>query len=173
MLTTQLLVVKPPVCTDYTIVIPYEFFQGKFSKTVYDSQMTENRASNEEINQVLGNVEEILSRKPSYAKTFGILLTIYLIAGLIAFLLQNTFNYTFQYWFEGSFWLFLGIVCFTFWMMYVNQWRKRKVEAGDYIDSIQHGFKQRGLRWHIPQQFPQWIEIFKDYRGATNSGLNA
>jgi len=168
MLTTQLLVVSPPISTDYTIVIPYEFFKGRFSKTVYTPEMTENRASNEEINQVLAKVEDILSSKPSYAKTFFSLLMIYIIAGIIAFLLQKPFNYTFQYWFEGSFFLFLGVVFFAFLFIYANQVKKRKAEVNDYIDSIQYGFKQRGLRWHLPQQFPQWIEIFKDYRAVSN-----
>jgi len=25
-------------------------------------------------------------------------------------------------------------------------------------------FKEKGLRWHVPESFPCWVEIYKDYR---------
>jgi len=46
-----------------------------------------------------------------------------------------------------------------------NSLRKSKMACQDLINR-NNQFQAVGLRWNLPMNFPTWVELWKDYRGA-------
>ena len=78
---------------------------------------------------------------------------------MIAFLLQKPFNYTFEYWFESSIYLFFLVLCIALLIASFNKLRQSRIEVLEYVDSIRIDWREKGLRWDVPEEFPRWIEI--------------
>ena len=171
-MTRQIIIAIPPT-TDYTIVFPHDDFGKRFDSGFYSPALTDGRASLEEINQILAEVEII--RRPLAGKMCGALCCyiVSIIASVVAYVLFmvsmiNNNSGLFPFLIAG----FIGMIILIFWVFIVrvkNIHENIRKKCKEVIDKHNHNFVSRGLRWHLPIQFPRWIELWKDYRAASNS----
>ena len=65
--------------------------------------------------------------------------------------------------FGGLFALIFIIIYLVIYLVRNNKKSKDAVKA--LIDRVNPNFTNRGVRWHLPQHYPRWIELWKDYVG--------
>ena len=68
--------------------------------------------------------------------------------------------------------IFLGFFCIFMLERYGNQVKKEKTqvwtECQKIVEKYNETFLYRGLRWHLPEKFPLWIELCKEDMLAEN-----
>ena len=153
-----------PISSDYTVVFPYISSQGKFAREAYSPAMTGGRASSEEIDQVL-KLFETVSRGMSTPDRFLESWCLHFLlpfAFMLLFQINDNFRYPQFVW-----------SCFALYVIGGNIWMfsaaaknnsKIKENMQTVLKLYQDTFEKKGLRWHIPANFPLWIALFKDYR---------
>ncbi len=167
----------PPITRD-TIVFPAwnskipENFM--FSHEFYSPEMTDDRISREEIQDFISEVNAD-QRKTSKnhdsgrSKEEGVL-RIYLFLCLM-FLPQYIDRY-FDH-FVAEIMIVTNISAVTILIFYMvlsdnrhNKEKNIKIRAGcqKIVDKYNETLSIRGLRWHLPEKFPLWIELCKDYK---------
>ena len=158
---------KPaPLSTDYVIVFPLNS-DKRFSRTIYSSAMTQGRASTDDVNRALNLFEIIFSRLNVAAGDLWKSLFFRFIMPFIA-LMFCEMGYMIRY--SGPIWFFFFVYCF-FGICYLlynrnKQTVRAKEDIENIIKTVQPGYSQRGLRWRIPEDSCNWIELIKEYREA-------
>ncbi len=154
-----------PTTSDYTVIIPYISSQSKFDREAYSPAMTGGRASSEEIDQVLKLIETVSSG----IVTPDQFLKSWCLRFVLPFILMVCFQLTGCFWYNLQF--FWG--CFTIYVIGGNIWMclvtsKNNAKTKENVQSVlklyQDAFQRKGLRWHIPVNFPLYVELFKEYR---------
>ena len=154
-----------PETSDTIIIFPRNPRKQKFNSDFYNADITQGRASNEEIQKVLADI--YLSRKP-FATTVKIIA--YIILFLILLALIGIAVVVFL---DGSFELAIlrYVVFFTIIVLVLtllsqiitrNTKKQRKAAEGA-LENHRPEFASRGLNWIVPQQYPRWVELHKDY----------
>jgi len=169
---TRTIIIAIPPTTDYTIVFPHDAVSKRFDSGFYAPGLTDGRASREEIDQVLNEVENV--RRPLASKIVSALCCY--IFGLFAAIGSYVF---FMVAMAGGdpelipFFVigFIGLIVALVWIFVVrvkNLTEQIKTKSRQVIDRHNPSFASRGLRWHVPVHFPRWIELWKDYRAGNN-----
>ena len=166
-MSAQTTPVAVPQTTEYTVVFPAIDFESKFDSSFYAPNLTDGRASVQEITQVLSDLES--TRKPfvKQIRRAGCLIVSYSVLSFLAFLY---FLLTMD---AGSGGMiiaaiiafFIGIIAsLVILILYLKGVdAKMKPKCQETIDRHNQNFLPRGLRWHLPANFPKWIELWKDY----------
>ena len=153
-----------PTPSDTTIILPYNSSKGKFDQTLYSPAMTEGRAPYEEIDRVLSALEVVargLSHSDGFKNWFRKLLIPFLV--VVWLLYMGTFHHNSAV-FIGMFaWFYLIAGSLVFCIFQSLKSDKARQDAEAILEWYAESFKQRGLRWCIPEDFPHWVEIEKDY----------
>jgi len=157
-----------PLSIDCVIAFPYTS-DKKFSRTIYSSEMTQGKATSEDINQALTLFEVCYSRLPSI---FSLFTSIALRYFLPAFILLYTYCDLIFYSYYNNYWIFFAIYCVggIYYQVYdrKKQLKNAKAELEDIMKVIQPGYLKRGLRWRVPDNSYGWIELIKQYRIDVN-----
>ena len=174
-------VVPVPATSLYTIIFPQDF-RLLYDSSFYNPNLTEGRATKEEIDQLLREIEAV--KKPFGKKitcALWLLLLGFLasIAMMIALPIMSVGPSSYDKWgrlvqtndngelfggiFGGLALMIFSIVYFAVYVVRNN--RKSKAAVQVLLDRINPDFNSRGLRWHLPLHFPRWIELWKDYVG--------
>ena len=151
-----------PISTDYTVVIAYSGSQKKFDRTLYAPVMTGGRATSEEVSQVLSGLENVLPKSPSAWCT---------VAWIFFFIATALFFYL-QMWWNGymmqNYSVFavctLILLCVLASKSNKAKNKEARAQADAFLQGVQPSFQARGLRWHLPNVFPYYVELLKDYR---------
>jgi len=162
-----------PLSNDYVIVFPMNPSDKKFSRTIYSPEMTNGRASTEELNQALTFFELAMSRavtpsdlKKSFWQRF-----------LFPFLLIWIFCTFFRPRCFEPFWFCFVVYCIVgIYNLFKNrnaQNKRAKADSQGVLDFIQPGYLQKGLRWRIPEESYEWIELIKEYREGEKPSATA
>ena len=146
-----------PVTTPACIIFPYDKENKKFITSDYSSAQTKERASAEEIERFLNEVNEPLS---AWSEQYGL---VYEGKG-IYFCLFITFL------------ILLPIfICYVCWLSSKqSEAKKALTEVKQKIRTIiqERGsyFAEKGLEWKIPIQFPHWLELWTGEDGKPGAG---
>lgn len=165
--------VPVPPTTDLTIIFPLDAFARSYDSSFYSPVLTGGRASHEEINQILAEVQTI--RKP-YAKKVGLFLCcffFYLIACIFGLLLWD-FNVDLS---DGAN-VAIGIVVFVAavivgMIVFIKTIKNMTIESRNKVQDlfarVNANFTGRGLRWNAPVHFPRWVELWKDFNAQNTN----
>ena len=175
-------IVPVPATSLYTIVFPLDGFKSQYDASFYNPGLTDGRATQEELNQVLREVEAV--KKPFSSKVVCALWLFLLgflasLAVMIAVpIICSGTGYFDEYGYyhddtnvggmlAGIFGgLFAMIFVIVYFIVYANRKTKEtRVAVQALLDRVNPNFTSRGLRWHLPLHFPRWIELWKDYIG--------
>jgi len=149
---------------DYVIVFPMNSSDKRFSRTIYSPEMTNGRASSEDINQALSLFELALSRDISTSEMIKSFCWRFLLPLIL--LMMFTANYMLRrpevIWSCFAAYCVVGIIyLFT---SKNAQTKKAKAESQGILDFVQPGYLKGGLRWRIPEESYDRIELIKEYR---------
>ena len=159
-------VIVPP-STRSVIVFPLNTAAKKFDTTFYNSNMTNNRLSLDEINAFIHKLEA--ARKPITKKQNNLIwwfsLIVFLCMGtIIAFDLKIGIQrpdlipiFT------------VGVVCLClgigvlFIMSAKTLGKRAKSKSQQIIDQHYDEYQIKGLSWYLPDHYPRWIELHKEF----------
>ena len=177
-----------PPTTEATIVFPAQFFtlptMSKrsrnyiFSSDFYSSEMTDERVSREEVQDFISEVN-ISYRKTLKSYTGEIpqkvvVLPVYLYMSSFILLAGISIHFP-DLIGEEMFSLLafaLWAICSTFMFVRFRRLKNKQntqIRAGcqKVVDKYNQALRNRGLRWHLSEKFPLWIELCKDYSSRT------
>lgn len=174
-MTKKQIIVIPPTTT-ITIVFPFDEPTKRFDCSFYSPHLTDGRASIQEIQQVLAEVEAIRGSLASEGGCMGCLrLLCFLFISSLMIIALNNVDVN-----DSSSIPFVAIGCFVLMVSVcccmskrderINNEIKERCQAAVDKHNYQ-SFGSRGLRWHIPIHFPRWIELWKDYQGQSSSNM--
>ena len=156
-----------PPSSDFTIVFLYKLTDRKYNKEVYSPIMTGGRASHEEINQVLSELEALLNKIPSDLTILSLLLFFLFVPAILVIIYFSFSDYvnitTYGFYFLFGWLLYMSLISII-----LSKWKKSKIEyvkkqTNICIKTHQEHFMTKGLRWNIPHSFPAWVDLNKDY----------
>lgn len=159
-------VIVPP-STASVLVFPFHSAAKKFDTTFYTPAMTNNRLSLDDINRFIHKLEA--ARKPITQKQNGLIwwfsLVVFLSMGtIIAFDLKIGIQRPnlIPLFTVGVVCLCLGIGVLLI-MSAKSLGKKAKSRCQHIIDQHYHEYQSKGLSWYIPEHYPRWIELHKEY----------
>ena len=154
---------------------PMNPFGKTFSAAFYTPALTNGRAQIVEINDVLRDIEAVQKpfTKIAYKSYFCFIASVFVFAfafiGVVVNLGPQNPNI-----------IPLGILglifCLTFLIViFVKTFMKAHKDSTKAckaaVERANQKFGPRGLRWHIPALFPQWVELWKDYYAQEQSQM--
>lgn len=173
-MSRTIIITAIPASTRERLIFPLAP-NNQFDTSSYNPGFTDGRASLEEINQILTEIQA--ARQPLVDDLHKVYCTYILtiILGILAtavlgFILAMTL---------GVFLIFVRFVLYMillFWSMMTFRTKiiklneQTKAVAQKVIDNYSGSFGSRGLRWAMPMHFPMWIELHKDYLISENPG---
>jgi len=177
-------VVMIPPTTDSALVFPFDKSGKKFDRSFYSMALTDGRMSSEQLESFLGKIEKKLEKKVS-----GVQRLIRFFAGLGLFSMIILFLYGFCLFnedensFDGEDYVYdefdnfgTALIGFCFAAIFYsvilgfykkNRYLRAKKTITKFIKKHSSEFAHAGLRWNVPLSFPQWIELWKDYKIET------
>ncbi len=162
-----------PLSNDYVIVFPLNLSDKKFSRTIYSPEMTNGRASTEEVNQALSLFELAMSGAVTKSEFSTSLRRRFLYPFLILWVFCMFIMYRSSplLWLGFAIYCIVGICC-----LFRNkktQNTRTKADSQSVLDFVQPGYLSKGLRWRIPEESYEWIELIKEYRESETSSATA
>jgi len=148
-----------------------------FERSFYSPNLTEGRASVEDINSMLSQFEAIVKEG---RRGNGVMMCLFLVFFFGGFALTVTLmNTVFESNASSSamFLIPLGYMLLfaIFAIMLAKRGRnsilKAKAACQQVIDR-NNQFNAVGLRWNLPMSFPNWVELWKDYKGIPGNYPN-
>jgi len=157
-----------PSATDLCIRIPLSKSTKKFDRSAYSSVISSNKASSEEIDQILSHLETITNRFPTPSQALKTYFRIFIFPWIIINL-PKVFSGL-----DGPHIVKIYIIyalIMIYFLINKNQHKRNhsKLEAMNIIKLYQSAFLAKGLRWLIPKDFPDLIELHKEYRDTSRS----
>ncbi len=168
----QTTTVAIPPTTEYTVIFPSSAptigVEAKFDSSFYAPNLTDGRASKQEIIQVLSDIESTLKPWADKIKRAGYYILAYVFLSFFAFLyFLLTAGGESLVFIIGPVAFILGIILSLVILIFYfkNLDAKMRPKCQETIDRHNQSFLPRGLRWHLPcpNGFPKWIELWKDY----------
>jgi len=164
-----------PRTTEYTIVFPLDPITKRYDSAFYSLSLTDGRVSTQEINKILAEINH--ARKSLSLNIPGILYCL-----IFVLILCVPINCYFIFWASvddyvlpcslfGCCMLFM-ILLWTSIVRIGTTNNKAKAKCTEICNRHNLNFVSRGLRWHVPVNFPQCIELWKDYRGIYMPTVN-
>jgi len=143
-----------------------------YHQDFYSSDLTDNRASRDRINQCLSKIEfELQSSYPKQRCLQCCLPVVYFVMLLLIVGGRKTFDYVF-----GKISVIeMGIILLLYLLLvyscsrFANLYIKNKIKARCQliVDEQNEILKARGLRWDLPREFPYLVDLYKDYKSAS------
>jgi hypothetical protein len=177
------IIITPPI-TDLALVFPFDKLSNKFDRNFYAPALTDGRASFETLDHFLQKVERILKKKArqvfiaslilAFVILVGFFMTLYSLAGGLDDLTQDdidsddpdtVFSAMFAF-------LFIAVISSLGFSAFVRcKDRKAQKRIKSFVEKNSQAFNVLGLRWSMPLRFPQWIELWKDYKSQSSAYL--
>ena len=158
-------ITKIPETSKETIIFPYSGWSKTFKRSYYNPQQTDQRASEKLVSLILSEVEAILSSRLKYVSylmrfifaTFGCF-----VAGVLLLTGSKLYRVDLGILIEGVFvFIFAAIVASA---LELAQTKKATKSVCELFEKYNEKLIKIGLRWHVPEEFPMWIELHNDFR---------
>jgi len=170
-------IIQVPPTTDTCIVFPSHEPNETFDRNFYSPLLTERRASVEDINNMPTQFEAIIREARTENRICSGLSFLFTIGGfaVTALLMFSIFSSdpSSSKMFVAPIVLMLLVAVFA---ILVTKCGKATVENArincQQIINRNNQFKAVGLRWNLPMNFPHWVELWRDYRGAPGHHQN-
>ena len=154
-----------PPTTETVIVFPLDTSTQVYDSTFYHPTLTHGRSTKEEIQMVLVDIQTSRKHLVKSIERCAYVYCLCLIIAAIAFFVMA---------FDSKWALLdLGICILFFFLLSVvtvatcnNNKKQQKKAAEDVLINYKPEFARRGLNWVVPNGFPRWIELHKDYLGG-------
>ncbi len=178
--TTESMIIFP--IQRYKYFTHFEDFQNcGFSQDFYSPETTHGRISREEIQDFLSEVndklQKPLKKEPkSEPKTNFLLFKLYISFAFLVLYLSTHFLHAF----ESPLGFIMTLILFSPALIEVDEYTKRqdcknsysenrKTRCQEIVEKYNETLQSRELRWHLPEEFPSWIELCKDYKTRRES----
>jgi len=164
--------VEVPKSTRTMIVFPWTKSGNKFERKDYDPSQTNGRSSKEDIDDFLTIMDQIVNER-AQSDLFDAAVNMLkwgIPLGMILCLIEGALK------FQMSSFVLLGFFWVISWQLAgILKKQKSKSKAEKLKQSLVSALKEKSfeerykifdkkkLRWKIPQYFPKWIELHKDY----------
>jgi len=152
---------------ELSIVFPFDKTSKKFDSGFYSPTLTGGRVSLEEINQILSEIDAI--RKSIASQAIAALICHFVSLSICSGLFVFTGT-------PGMITFYIiGLVVAVLTIVGVLMWRilklkgELKTKCKEVVDKHNQTFMLRGLRWHLPVNFPSWVELWKDYQSQDDT----
>jgi len=172
--TTQpVVIIAIPPTTSTTVVFPSTADGRAFDSGFYSPGLTDGRASFEEINQFLSEINDV--RAKTQSQTTGdmccrvIVFFFFIILYVLGMIFMTQDNPELVP--VGVIGFIILAVCLViFQTKKLNRIRTEfQAKCQAIVNQHNQNFASRGLRWHLPVYFPRWVELWKDY--SVNQGV--
>jgi len=159
------LIAFPPTAT--TVTFPFDNLEGKFDSSFYKPEYTDGRASEEEINTVLRDLDAVIHPLIVKLNTSGrnvvISQGIFVVLAILCWILSQSVH---------PYLVWVGCLCFIYATIApctvlksvltgINKELYERSQA--VVEKHNQNFSSRGLRWDLSAHFPKRIELRKDY----------
>jgi len=161
---------KIPSTNSRTIIFPHSCMDDGFESEYYSQTLTNGRATPEEIKKVLddANKPRLTLKNKFKFFTCGFFLIIALsFASLVSLFVWDNKNDMFIWYVSGGITALFTIMITGIYVLFKYHCRSSikckeaaKAIIDDYNETV---YRKRALRWVVPQEFPAWIELWKDY----------
>jgi len=159
------LIAFPPTAT--TVTFPFDEPEAKFDSSFYRPEFTDGRASEEEINTVLRDLDGVMGPMIAKLKAAG---RNVVISQFVMFAIAFVFFYLADK--INPYFLALGILCLLYAaigpciimkMLISQNYQQLVAKSQVIVDKHNQNLASRGLRWDLSPYFPKRIELRKDY----------
>jgi len=176
-----------PPTTDSALVFPYDKSNKRFDRNFYSSALTDGRTSSEQMDSFLKEVEKKFHKKISKVNKLNKFFACTAILGFAILVLYGMciINDSDMYmddgddfesyddgdtFFTAMMGYFFAVIFYSVILqVYSNRKHKKaRKSVQGVIDKYSPAFAAQGLRWNIPLPFPEWIELWKDYKGQSS-----
>ncbi len=174
-MSKQIQTIWVPPTTAKTIVFPWDEESEAFYTTFYEPEMTNEKVSLQEINQFISdvNVELKLFKKKKGSKE-GWFMLIFLTLLLDLFIYLGHFrDNSFDPFTNGETIILTWFLSYLinkffcphcFWQPDTDFESHMRQKFQDMLDKENEILRSRELKWHLPDKFPNWIELTKDMK---------
>ena len=153
-----------PKTSDSFVIYPYRSFRQRFDQTAYSKALVGQGMSHEDINKVLTGIEIILGKKVAILSTITyFIILLFMLSLLNLFVLSDLTGIS--NWSSGSkYEYFIGLFLLIIVMSTLQKRQTQEARAlvEEYLEKNTQEFVKEGLKWHLPPQFPQWIELRRE-----------
>ena len=155
--------------TDKVIIFPYNISQGKFETKDYKVSQTNQRASKDDISDVLGEVENAIKSKMHESDKIMNYVVVYsfiVLGGGTMFSASKGWLKDANKSVKMSI-LELALIAPAIWYgvnFSIEKTNEIKTMADIIFDRHNTVWSQKGLRWNAPKAFPKWVELSKEYK---------
>jgi len=177
--------------TESNIIFPLDRDNEQFNSRLYTLALTDGKASNQEVDKVLADImtagkdpsnKKGWSRASCFAFVLFLILTILLSVGFAwTIIIMSSPDIS-----EDQFAIGYGICCVLIVVCVCSSAGCCSVclerispdseiirkKCQDVVEEHNKDYVLKGLRWHLPQEFPQWVELWKDYKLDAFGGQN-
>jgi len=165
--------------TDSNIIFPLDESGRQYNSRLYTVVLTDGKASKQEIDKVLADIMTA-GKDPSNKKgwsrascfflvlfiVLAILLPICALLSMIYFMNSGHILIALFFWFAflgGSVWSCTSCSA-TLDDRTLPDIEIIRKKCQVVVDEYNKEYVLKGLRWHLPPEFPQWVELWKDYK---------
>ncbi len=169
----QVVIIAIPPTTATTVVFPSTADGRAFDSGFYSPGLTNGRASFEEINQFLTEINTLRVANGSQTasgiccRALCFFFTLILFALCMVLVISSIPALTPLV--VIGFFVFLVTLIMTLVKRSERAQTEFKAKCQVIVNQHNQNFASRGLRWHLPVYFPRWVELWKDY--SVNQGV--
>ena len=155
-----------PTTSPFSIIFPFDARKKEFQTNDYRPFQTDDRASDIEVSNIIDEINKI--HKPYARKIDGAacMCCFLFVAGVIGIIyMNNTQDFSSRSVTEISISIGIAIFLLTIAIGFYCQRIEKQSRAlvQKCLDIINAEFSGRELRWHVPVEYPRWIELHRDY----------
>ena len=177
-------IVLIPPTTDSALVFPYDKSNKRFDRNFYSGALTDGRLHSDQLERFFEKIETKVNKKigkvQKLMKLFGFFAVFsFIILGLYGICLFAETDFAdeadwsvyddIDSFFIAFIGLFFAIIFYSIILSLYSKrsYRKTRKSVERFINKQNPEFAAIGLRWNLPMSFPQWIELWKDYKGQS------
>jgi len=161
-----------PTTNGDRIIFQYHNIRGYFDLTEYRPEMTDYRLSVKDAEKFFERVQNYLEPWRKAVKTFSILIFLFCIVSIggalsipLVYLATEDMKIILYLMIP----LVVGLSFRILWSAFKpardipSKLQEARTRITLLLESRQGFLEPRGLRWYLPEHFPEWIELWKDY----------
>ncbi len=172
-----------PPTTSKTVVFPFDKESKTLQKNFYEPELTSDQVSIGEVNQFFNDIEsEFKSSETDLASCcfVFIIMILFLMDFMVTIVLSTSPDRAFELFTNEEAIALAWIVPFVIFLIFKlcngqldddNFSNQRNWKCRDIVEEYNGTLESKGLKWHLPEKFPAWIELTKHMDKKSNDGF--
>ena len=159
-----------PPTSGNSIIFPYNNISNKFEASHYLSTMTQSRIPLSDITLVLSEIETIIKEYKDYSNPRKLLVLFFVCFLIIlnSLIIESIFDLTNVFYFTLlATAIFAVLYISIYFRNSVKLLEKARQKTVEFLSTKSRHFEENGLKWVIPFQFPNWMELWKNEEMST------